>query len=168
MKQFKANIKYFRSFFKSKWEFDDYPLEVWKNINAEDKELQYGARFTNCWKLITHGESKKEAIENLKNQFIDFKKNNSKLPRPGANVPLEFSKNIRIEMNEGIAVDFFERIIGINYYHCFVSDLSSLKDFDIEDEETIKKIEKEYEVKLKKGDYYLSDIFEQINEKRNL
>ncbi len=165
MKQLKAKLKFILSFLKSEWNFADYPLETWKNPNAGQKDIEYGAKFTNWWNLVAHGESEFQAVENLKLHFSDFKKNNSKIPRPGANVPIEFTERDRIEKYEHIAVDFFEKIIGINFYDCFISDLSSLFDFDLEKEETLKKIKTEYGIVPQDKDYFLADIFEQIDEK---
>ncbi len=165
MKQLNAKIKYLKSFLKSEWDFKDYPLETWKNPNMEQNDLEYGAKFTNWWSLVAHGETKNRAVENLKKSLADFKANNENIPRPGASVPLEFSKTDRIERYEEIAVDFFDKIIGINFYDCFISDLSSLYDFDLANEETLKKIESEFGIKPIDKDYFLSDIFEQIDEK---
>tara|TARA_R100000541_G_C1850972_1_gene77588 strand:+ start:55 stop:561 length:507 start_codon:yes stop_codon:yes gene_type:complete len=165
MNQLKAKIKYLKSFLKSEWDFDDYPLETWKNQNAEQNDLEYGAKFTNWWSLVAHGETENQAVENLKKHLSDFKENNTEIPRPGANVPLEFTESDRIEKNEQIAVEFFDKIIGINFYDCFISDLSSLHDFDLADEQTLDKIKSEFGIVPNDKDYFLSDIFEQINEK---
>lgn len=167
MKKLKAKIKYLKSFFKSDWNFHDYPLETWKNVNAQQEDLAYGATFTNWLGFIAHGETENQAVANLKQHLIDFKKNNADIPRPGAYAPLEFSETDKIEEYEEIAVDFFDKIIEINFYECFVSDLSSLHDFGLADEATLKKIELEYEITPKDKDYFLSDIFEQIQEKAN-
>tara|TARA_R110002073_G_scaffold295388_1_gene461272 strand:- start:45 stop:176 length:132 start_codon:yes stop_codon:yes gene_type:complete len=40
-----------------------------------------------------------------------------------------------------------------------------LHDFDLADEQTLEKIESEFGIVPKDKDYFLSDIFEQINEK---
>ncbi len=40
-----------------------------------------------------------------------------------------------------------------------------MHDFDLANEETLKKIESEYGITPKDNDYFLSDILEQINEK---
>ena len=165
MKQLKAKLKFILSFLKSEWNFTDYPLETWKNPNAEQKDIEYGAKFTNWWHLVAHGESEFQAVENLKQLLADFKENNSEIPRPGASVPVEYTEGDRIEKYEEIAVDFFDKIIGINFYDCFISDLSSLFDFDLENEKTLKKIESEYGIVPKGKDYFLVDIFEQIDEK---
>jgi hypothetical protein len=163
MNKLKAYIKYFLSFFKSEWTFDDYPLETWTNLNAEQDDIKFGAKFTNWSTFIAHGISTSEAILNLRKNLIEYEKEN-KLPRPGSNVPIQFSESNRIAENEEIAVDFFEKIIGINFYDCFISDMSSLMDFDLDNEETIEKIKMEYGIDPD-GDLYLADIFEQIKNK---
>lgn len=165
MNQLKAKIKYLKSFLKSEWDFNDYPLETWKNPNSEQNNLKYGAKFTNWWSLVAHGETENKAVENLKKHLTDFKNNNTEIPRPGANVPLEYTESDRIEKNEHIAVEFFDKIIGINFYDCFISDLSSLHDFDLVNEQTLEKIESVFGIVPRGKDYFLSDIFEQINEK---
>ena len=118
MNQLKAKIKYLKSFLKSEWDFNDYPLETWKNPNAEQNDLEYGAKFTNWWSLVAHGETENKAVENLKKRLTDFKKNNTEIPRPGANVLIEYTESDRIEKNEHIAVEFFDKIIGINFARC--------------------------------------------------
>lgn len=161
MRQIKAIIKYFLSFFKREWTFKDYPLETWSNPNAEQEDIKYGAKFTNWSTFVAHGSSVLDAVENLRNNLLAYGKEN-KLPRPGRKVPIQFADSGRIEKYENIAVDFFDKIIGINYYDCFISDMSSLFDFDLDNEETMQKIKQEYGIEPS-GDLFLADIFEQIN-----
>ena len=163
MKQLKATYKYLLSFLKTKWEFDDYPLETWTNPNAQQEDIKFGAKFTNWSTFVAHGSSIPAAIENLKNQLKDYAKDNE-LPRPGSKVPIQFAESNRIEENEEIAIDFFDKIIGMNYYDCFISDYSSLVDFDLDDEESLKKIKAEYGIEPN-GDLFLADIFEEIKNK---
>ncbi|MCX2680848.1 hypothetical protein OOZ15_12915 [Galbibacter sp. EGI 63066] len=81
---------------------------------------------------------------------------------------IEFSETDRIGKYEHIAVDFFDKIIGIDFYDCFVSDESSLYDFDseflfdLENDEILKKIKSEYGIVPKSEACILVDIFEQI------
>lgn len=163
MNQIKSTIKYLLSFFKLEWKFEDYPLETWTNLNAEQEDIRFGAKFTNWSGLIAHGNSKSEAIENLKNNLMEYSKENT-LPRPGTKVPIEFAESSKIEQYEEIAIDFFERIIGINYYECFISDYSSLYDFQLDDEETIEKIKSIYQIEPD-SDLLLVNIFGQIESK---
>src|SRR3989339_317764 len=161
MRQIKAKIKYLLSFFKRNWTFEDYPHETWINPNAEQEDVKFGAKFTNWSTFVAHGNSVTEAIENLRNNLLEYGKGN-RLPRPGSKDPIQFEDSVRIEKYERIAVDFFDKIIGINYYDCFISDMSSLFDFDLDNEEIMRKIKEEYGVEPS-GDLILADIFEQIN-----
>lgn len=163
MKQLKATYKYLLSFLKTKWEFDDYPLETWANPNAQQEDIKFGAKFTNWSTFVAHGSSFPEAIENLRKNLKEYAKDNV-LPRPGSKVPIQFAESNRIEENKEIAIDFFDKIIGINYYDCFISDYSSLIDFDLDDEDTLEKIKAEYGIEPK-GDLFLADIFEEIKNK---
>lgn len=163
MNQIKARIKYVLSFFKSEWKFEDYPLETWSDPGAEQKDLKFGAQFTNWPTFIAHESSVSEAIENLRNNLKEYAEENQ-LPRPGSKVPVQFAASERIEQHEETAVDFFDKIIGINFYDCFISDYSSLVDFDMDNEETLEKIKIEYGIEPK-GDLFLVDIFEQIKNK---
>lgn len=165
MIQLKALIKYLSSFFKSNWDFEDYPLETWINSEASQNDIKFGAKFTNWHTLIAHGNSNYEAIENLRTTFKEYSKEN-KLPRPGSKVSFQFAESSKIELYEEIAIDFFDKIIGISYYECFVSDYSTLFDFGLDDDETIKKIESMYRIKPD-SDLVLADIFELINKARN-
>ncbi len=79
--------------------------------------------------MVGHGETKEKALQNLKEHFRMFKENN-KLPRPGTKKPLEFALTNEIDNYEAVAVAFFEKILKLNYYECFVSDQSSLVDFE--------------------------------------
>ena len=160
MKQILAKFKYFLSFFKSEWVFEDYPLETWVNPNAEDDNIKFGAKFTNWSTFVAHGGSKQEAVNALRKNLTEYGKKN-KLPRPGSMVPIQFAETVRIEKNEEIAVDFFNKIIGVDYYSCFISDLSSLSDFGLDNSDTIEKIKMEYGIEPD-SDLFLVDIFEQI------
>ena len=151
------------SFLKTKWEFNDYPLETWSNPNAQQEDFKFGAKFTNWSTFVAHGSSIPEAIENLRNNLKEYAEDNE-LPRPGSKVPVQFAESNRIEENEEIAIDFFDKIVGMNYYDCFISDYSSLSDFDLDNEETLEKIKAEYGVEPK-GDLFLADIFEEIKNK---
>ncbi|WP_428232711.1 hypothetical protein [Flavobacterium sp.] len=163
MKQIKALYKYILSFRKDDWEFEDYPLETWKNPNSELHELKYGASFTNWYLFVSHGESEELAIVNLKKQLQDNKANNIKIPRPGKKTQIQFSDTTEIDKYESIASDFFDKIIGISYYNCFISDYSSILEFDLEKEEVITKIKIEYSIEPNEN-LIFAEIFKQINE----
>lgn len=165
MDQIRAFIKYLFSFFKNNWQFEDYPLETWSNLEANQSEIKFGAKFTNWQTLIAHGNSNSEAVENLRKSFNEYSQKN-KLPRPGSKVSFELATSSKIDLYEEIAIDFFDKIIGINYFDCFISDYSTLFDFGLDDEETIEKIKIVYKIEPD-SDLILADIFEKISKKAN-
>ena len=161
MKPLQALYKLIRSFFKTNWDFDDYPLITWKNRNACRPDAAIRAGFFNWPGLAGFGESKQKAIDKLKESFHLYKESNEKLPRPGTKVPLRYASTERIEKLERVAVDFFNNIIGINYYNCFISDLSSLYDFNLFNNTTIRKIKEVYGVDVD-DDGFIVDVLEKI------
>jgi hypothetical protein len=93
----------------------------------------------------------------------DYKANNVEIPRPGKKIPIQFSETTEIDKYESITVDFFDKIIGIGYYDCFISDYSSVLEFDLEKEETITKIKSEFNIEPNE-DLIFAEIFKQIKE----
>lgn len=170
----KKIIKLLTSYFKKDWDIDDYPIEIFRNENAGEDKVKFGAKVIDWFAMVGNGETKEKALENLKESFKLFKENN-KLPRPGTKVPLQFALTEVIDSYEDIAVDFFEKVIGLSYHDCFVSDRSSLADFETingVDEvdkfkrDTISKTKEFFGVDISDTyDKYLVDIFEQIKNK---
>jgi len=93
------------------------------------------------------GNTKQEAYEHLKSNFKSHLEYNS-APRPGTGVPLSFADTSQVDGLEGIAPDFFERILDLNYYECFISDESSLTDCGRDNDETLQKINTIYNLGL--------------------
>ncbi|UYN87566.1 MAG: hypothetical protein KIT51_04720 [Cyclobacteriaceae bacterium] len=167
-------IKRLTSYFKKDWDIDDYPIEIYRNENAGEDKVKFGAKVIYWVAMVGYGETKEKALENLKESFKLFKGNN-KLPRPGTRVPLQFALTEVLDSYEDIAVDFFEKVIGLSYYDCFVSDQSSLTDFETMNgtdnvdkfkQDTISKTKEFFGVDISYTyDKYLVDVFEQIKNK---
>ena len=167
-------IKRLTSYFKKDWDIEDYPIELYLNENAGEDKVKYGALIKGWSGMVGHGETKEKAFENLKESFKLFKDNNE-LPRPGTKVPLQFALTEVIDSYEDIAVDFFEKVIGLSYYDCFVSDQSSLTDFETMNgadkvdkfkQDTIAKTKEFFGVDISDTyDKFLIDVFEQIKSK---
>ncbi|MGZ5283783.1 MAG: hypothetical protein ACXWEY_16020 [Bacteroidia bacterium] len=162
MKKIKAFYKLILSYFKKQWNFEDYPLEIWINKNAEQEEIKYVASLTNWSLFIERGETLEIAKQKLKDKFLAYRKDNSKIPRPGSFVPIQYASTVEIEKYENVAVDFFNRIIEIDYDSCFISDESSLYDFGFEKEEAFRKIKSEYNIEPNES-LVLHQIFKQIH-----
>ena len=135
MQTIKTFIKKIQSYSKADWNFDDYPIKIWKNLNAEEDKVAYGAGIINWTTMLAHDETREKALIALKERFKIYKdNNNNNLPRPGVNVPLKFASTDNIDNYEKTAVDFFQRILNMNYYEGFYSDESVLE--FLRDEET--------------------------------
>jgi hypothetical protein len=122
------------SFFKSGWELSDYPIRV-KQLDlvlephGRSAPFTWSAQIINWWVVAGHGYSRAEALQNLETNFERRKAEPEGLPRPGVSVPLTFASDQRVRRHEMLAKDFFDRIMGVRYEQCFVSDQSSLWDF---------------------------------------
>lgn len=164
-------IKRLTSYFKKNWDIDEYPVESYRNKNAMDDNVKFGARIKGWSGMVGYGETKEKAFENLKEHFKLFKDNNE-LPRPGTKVSFKYALTQEIERHEVIAVDFFDKILRLNYYACFVSDESSLGDFDsLEGDDNpndfkgkiIKRVLDTYGVDISDVyDSYLVDVFQKL------
>jgi len=125
-------MKLLLSYSKKTWDFADYPVKTWKNKNAGEENVKYGAGIIRWAVMVGHGATSEEAIKELERSFHTYRDNNSDLPRPGTNVPLKFATTEQIDKYEEIAVDFFKRVLQMNYYDGFYSDFSCLPYFDLE------------------------------------
>lgn len=143
------------SLLKSEWDLDDYPIRIkYQKHNLSDFAgrlipIPYIAQIINWWGMAGHGNTKDQALSDLRNKFNNYKERN-RLPRPGTKVPLkvEFASTNEIDQYDFIAVDFFKKVLAMSYYDCFISDESSLWDFHSEEtnEYLFKKILEHYEV----------------------
>jgi len=110
------------------------------------------------------GNSKQEALQELRKNFERFRTTNAKLPRPGAKVPIEFAATKRVDQHSELAKDFVERVLGLDW--AWISDESSLWDFhtDETNQEMIEKIRHVYGVDVSDiSSGKLADIFERIS-----
>lgn len=168
--QLKAFWKKILSYTKTHWAIDDYPLRVKKQTEATGQynigELKpWVVQVINWWTMTGLGDTKQEAYEHLESNFKSYLENNS-APRPGVSVPLSYADTSQIDDLEDVALDFFEKILDLNYYECFISDESSLGDFGMDDEETLKKINAIYGLGLiELGDGNIVSLLTLIKEK---
>ena len=131
MDKIKVVIKLIKSYSKNSWIFEDYPTKTWKNQNAGEDKIAYGAGIINWGTMVGHGETAEKALAALKDNFNIYKDNNNDLPRPGTNVPIKFAPTDNMDKYEKTAVDFFRNILNMDYYDGFFSDGSSLADFGL-------------------------------------
>jgi hypothetical protein len=158
-----------RSFRKTDWSFNDYPLRIRFQANREPvnssrlKLVPYSAGVVNWPGLMGAGNTKQEALAALQKNFENFKANGRKLPRPGASVPIEFAQSTRIDMHPELKGDFIRRVLDLPW--AFLSDESSLFDFhkDETNEVMLQKIQSVYGVDVSEiSSGNLADILERI------
>lgn len=146
MNKIKILIKRIWSYSKKEWRLKDYPLR-YRRQKGVPKDYLWVIQILNWW-ISGVGDTKKKALEDLAKNFNQFKENNDKLPRPGTVVPIQFADTSMIEELESEAVDFFDKVIGMDYYSCFISDQTSLYDFGMYDDSTLRRINEIYRLGL--------------------
>jgi hypothetical protein len=163
--------KWCRSFAKTDWELQDYPVSIKKqmpdlNLPARFTQHQYWARVL-AWHIGAGGASKGDALNALGEQFAkrkkDWLKDGKPLPRPGINVPIEFASQERVNAHTKLVEDFIHRVLGLP--SAWISDESSLWDFHFEEtnEALLAKIREIYGVNVSDIESArLSEIFERI------
>jgi hypothetical protein len=84
----------FTSFFKDEWTIDDYPIRTFIRPVSEPlqasrlRPMPWTASVINWPAMSGNGNTRKEALEELRKNFDRFKANKNELPRPGARVEL--------------------------------------------------------------------------------
>jgi hypothetical protein len=156
------------SVFKREWTIDDYPIRI--SFQPVPESLRESHRkplpWTACifnWGLGGGGNSKQEALEELRKNFDCATATRKHLPRPGTKVPIEFAASMRVDQHSGLAKDFVERILGLDW--AWISDESSLWDFhsDETNERLTEKIRHVYGVDVSDiSSGNLADIFGRI------
>jgi hypothetical protein len=72
--------------------------------------------------MSASGDTRTEALEELRKNFDRFKATKSELPRPGTNVPIEFAASDRVDQHTELAKDFFRWILEVDW--AWISDES--------------------------------------------
>lgn len=168
----KVLIKHVLSFLKAAWDLEDYPIRIRyqkgqpSNSSGRFVTIPCIAQIINWWGMVGHGDTKEQAVSDLRNKFNSYKTKN-RLPRPGTKVPfkVEFASTNEIDQYDFIATDFFLKVLEMNFYDCFISDESSLWDFHSEDtnEHLYQKIFDIYEVDVSDiASVNLVEIFKRI------
>jgi hypothetical protein len=126
------------SYRKRDWELSDYPV-VFRTQECDPsfaytaprfKLHRYLARVVN-WHITGSGDSRAEALQNLRCTFAAVKTRKKEkgepLPRPGTNVPIEFAAQERVNDYPELCEDFIRRVL--KFESAWISDESSLWDF---------------------------------------
>jgi hypothetical protein len=139
-----ARRKWALSFRARDWQLADYPIFVRTqkpdpdspfDNNPRFKSHNYVARVVNWSTMTGFGDSREEALNSLRTDFLARKaklaEEGKPLPRPGTNVPIEFGSQGRVDVHPELTQDFIHRVLELPW--AFISDQSSLWDFHTEE-----------------------------------
>jgi hypothetical protein len=135
--------KYLRSFFKRRWSAADYPVRV-KAFDGDPaaydgghlKPIPFHAQIVNWWQMGGSGATPEAALADLDANLENRRRAGQRLPRPGTGLPIQFAPAYRMSEHPDLAIDFFKRILDLDYDDCFISDQSSLWDFHNQEDNT--------------------------------
>jgi len=159
----------FSSMFKDEWTIDDYPIRVRFQQRTETASssrrrlIPWIADVVNWPAISGNGDSRQEALENIRKSFDRFVATKQRLPRPGTQVPAEFASSDRVSRYPKLTKDFAKRVLDLDWV--WISDQSSLWDFHGEatNERLVERIRLIYGVDVSDiPGGILSDIFDKI------
>jgi hypothetical protein len=167
--QARAIWKLLASMSKDEWTLDDYPIRVWSQQVTEPlpasrlKPIPWTAGVINWPAMSGGGNTRLEALEEVRKNFDRFKATGKKLPRPGTKVPIEFAAGDRVSRHPELEKEFIRQVLEINW--AWISDESCLGDFHDEetDERLMDRIRRIYGVDVSDiAGGNLADIFDRI------
>ncbi len=128
--------KYFFSFFKRAWDLKDYPVVIRHNTAAGlpgaggSISVPWFVSVDRWFGMMGAGQTKQEALDQLRASFDRYRASGKPLPRPGTRGPApEASSREQICQYEDLFPEFFERVLHLNSCDVFITDRSSLYDF---------------------------------------
>jgi hypothetical protein len=126
----RARWAYIKSFFKSHWEFEDYPIDFVDQGEPDltkPKRLQHArwrADLVNWYAMSGLGESKEVALADAKQKFTEWRLSGQKMWRPGRGPGIVFAENQEIDKYPELREDFIHRVLQLEW--AWLSDQSSL------------------------------------------
>jgi predicted RNase H-like HicB family nuclease len=159
--------KFILSFFKTKWELDDYPVWFQKQDFEGDGYPPWVANIVNWGGFFGFGNTKEEAFQDLKANFEKRRNEDEEsIPRPGAKVKLQLATDDIVNSDPELKDDFIENILGFSPGDpVFISDKSSLLDFEEDIGYYFEKIKSIYGIDVSDDeDAIISEIIQRIEE----
>lgn len=136
-----AALSFLKSFRRTNWTLEDYPIKVFKLTPqalepiGRWKPSPWTAQIINWWFMRGNGETREEAISQLRQRFENFKVRAKKLPRPGTRVrpKIELAPREKIQTYGVLTEELMERIVGFEPGSYLITDESTLWDFHSEE-----------------------------------
>ena len=129
MDNFQAALKWIKSFFRSEWTLEDYPLKYEKWSDDPDDSQRWSVRVIKWWALAGVGASRAMAFEDLRESFAAAREEFEVLPRPGTDVLIEFAPDDELRRYWGVTSRIVSEVLGLDPDGIFISDETSLWDF---------------------------------------
>jgi hypothetical protein len=105
---------------KHEWTIEDYPIVARfqrdSHVPRESrlKPSPWIAAIVNWPAISGNGNTKLEALEDLRRSFDRFKATKNKLPRPGTKVPIEFADRNRVSQHPELKAIYSIKLKGIS------------------------------------------------------
>jgi hypothetical protein len=127
------------SFLKSpgKWQLEDYPVILRHHDNSDFrgpsrlKPVEWVASIVG-WSIAGTGDSRPEAIEQLRANIERRREEKGSVPRPGTRVPIEFASQEQLSRYPELEEEFVTRVLQLDWV--LMTDESSLWDFHGEED----------------------------------
>jgi hypothetical protein len=132
-RQTRARLARIASFFKRRWEFEDYPIdyvdqgEVDPNLPTRLQHHRWRVDLINWYAVSGLGNSKEAALADAKQKFAVWNSSGEKMWRPGTGPGIVFPENQTIEKYAELRDDFIHRVLELEW--AWLTDESSLWDF---------------------------------------
>jgi hypothetical protein len=157
------------SYFKDEWTINDYPIRVrfqgpaGRVDTPRRKLIPWIADVVNWPAMSGQGNTRQEALDDIRGRFERFIATTQPLPRPGTIVPLKYAAAERVSRHPELTKDFAQRVLDLEWV--WISDSSSLWDFhtDATNDRLVEKIRSVYRTDVSdvtSGN--LADIFDRI------
>lgn len=153
-RQNRARLAWAKSFFKSRWRFEDYPLdyidqgEYPPNLPKRLQHQRWRVDLINWHSMSGAGESKESALADAKQKFASLLAAGEKMWRPGTGPGIIFAASEVPTRYPELSNDFIQNVLGLEW--AWLSDESSLWDFHSKEDNA--------ELYLKIGEVYGVDV----------
>jgi hypothetical protein len=137
-RQNRSRLAWIKSFFKTSWRFEDYPLdyidqgECPPNLPARLQHKRWRADLVNWYAVSGSGDSKEAALADAKQKFVDRKTSGEKMWRPGTGPGIVFAAKETPTRYPELSDDFIHKVLNLQW--AWISDFSTLWDFHTEND----------------------------------